>query len=160
MTEPTPPDRHSGRLAHDPRRYTRQNSRSISRRCLGAPGDFIGERPVNSVIHPAGLPINNLLIEVLRPPVESAQYTSMEFSNRLNDWKIQPSYGSVGDYFENAALESTWATIKRVIRHTHGASTHLTRPRLRTILFDYIETFYNRARHRAAAETYAASQAA
>ncbi len=31
-----------------------------------------GERPVNSFIHPAGLPINTSIIEVLRRPVESA----------------------------------------------------------------------------------------
>gem|GEM_PF-5222693 len=49
-----------------------QNSRSISRRCRGAPGDFIGDRPVNSVIHPAGLPINTSVIKVLRRPVESS----------------------------------------------------------------------------------------
>src|SRR5215213_4862959 len=51
---------------------TRQNARSTSRRCAGAPGDFIGDRPVNSFIHPAGLPINTSKIRVLRRPVESA----------------------------------------------------------------------------------------
>jgi hypothetical protein len=49
-----------------------QNERSTSRRCRGAPGDFIGDRPVNDVIHPAGLPINTSIIKVLRRPVESA----------------------------------------------------------------------------------------
>src|SRR4051794_41979156 len=49
-----------------------QNARSTSRRCAGAPGDFIGDRPVNSFIHPAGLPINTSKIRVLRRPVESA----------------------------------------------------------------------------------------
>ena len=45
------------------------------------------------------------------------QYTSLEFTNRLNDWKINASYGSVGDCYDNAAMESTWATIKiRVCR--------------------------------------------
>ncbi|MCU1367530.1 MAG: hypothetical protein JWN39_3169, partial [Ilumatobacteraceae bacterium] len=54
------------------RRDPLPDSRSISRRCAGAPDDFIGERPVKPVIHPAGLPINNLLRSVLRRPVESA----------------------------------------------------------------------------------------
>src|SRR5665648_435193 len=49
-----------------------QNSRSTSRRSDGAPGDFIGDLPVNSFIHPAGLPINTSTIKVLRRPVESA----------------------------------------------------------------------------------------
>jgi hypothetical protein len=36
------------------------------------PGDFIAERPVNSFIHPAGLPIATPLAEALRRPRESA----------------------------------------------------------------------------------------
>jgi hypothetical protein len=36
------------------------------------PGDFIGDLPVNSFIHPAGLPITTSSIEVLRRPPESA----------------------------------------------------------------------------------------
>src|SRR5215203_2800326 len=51
---------------------TRQNARSTSRRCAGAPGDFIGDRPVNAFIHPAGLPINTPNTWMLRRPVESA----------------------------------------------------------------------------------------
>ena len=94
------------------------------------------------------------------------QYTSLEFSNRLDDWNLRPSYRSTGDCFDNAAMEAVWATIKREIRHLHGNWRQLTRSELRTILFDYIETFYNRARHQAGlehrtpAETYAASRAA
>jgi hypothetical protein len=52
-------------------RISRQNARSTSRRQHGAPGDFIGDRPVNPVIHPAGLPINTSTITVLQRPVES-----------------------------------------------------------------------------------------
>ena len=36
------------------------------------PGDFIGALPVNSLIHPAGLPINTSTITMLRGPVESS----------------------------------------------------------------------------------------
>ena len=63
-------------------------------------------------------------------------------------------------------MESTWATIKRDIRHIYGDWKDITRSELRTILFDYIETFYNRTRHQAGlehrtpAEVYAASKAA
>jgi|GEM_PF-1097040 len=48
----------------------------------------------------------------------------------------------------------------------HGDWKHVTRSELRTILFDYIETFYNRPRHQAGlqhhtpAEVYAASAVA
>ena len=84
-----------------------QNSRSTSRRCDGAPGDFIGDRPVNSVIHPAGLPINNPLIEVVRPPVESSQFISIRYGERLAELGACPSIGSIGDSFDNALAEST-----------------------------------------------------
>jgi len=62
-------------------------------------------------------------------------------------------------------MESFWATLKREIIHIHGGWESLTRSGLRTILFDYIEVFYNRARHQARlehhtpAEAYAASAA-
>jgi transposase InsO family protein len=95
-----------------------------------------------------------------------SQYTSLEFSNRMTDWRINPSYSRTGVCFDNAAMESTWATIKREIRHLHGDWGQLTRSQLRTILFAYIETFYNRQRHQARlghrtpAEAYAAAPGA
>ena len=54
------------------------------------------ELPVNSLVHPAGRPINTSTIEVSRPPVEPSQYTSLEFSNRLADWNVHASYGQTG----------------------------------------------------------------
>ena len=102
----------------------------------------------------------------MRRPIESAQYTALEFSNRLAAWKITASYGSTGDCFDNAAMESTWAALKREIRHIYGDWEQMTRSQLRTVLFEYIEVFYNRQRHQARlghrtpAETYAASKAA
>ena len=94
------------------------------------------------------------------------QCTSIEFTNRLADWGLAASYGSVGNCFDNAAMEAFWATLKKEIRHIHGPLEQFTRSELRTILFDYIEVFYNRSRHqqgledRTPAETYAASRAA
>ena len=95
-----------------------------------------------------------------------AQYTSGEFSNRMTDWKINPSFGRTGVCFDNAAIEATWATMKREIRHLHGDWNDKTRSEMRTILFAYIETFYNRQRHQARlghrtpAETYTAATGA
>ena len=103
---------------------------------------------------------------MLQRPVEPGQYTSLEFTNRLGDWKINASYGSTGDCFDNAAMESTWAAIKRELLHIHGPFEQFTRSQMRTILFDHIEVFYNRQRHQARlghhtpAQTYAAQRAA
>jgi putative transposase len=104
--------------------------------------------------------------ELIHHADRGSQYTSLEFSNRLADWQVKASYGSTGDCWDNAAMESTWAAIKRDIRHIWGPWEDLTRSQLRTILFEYIEVFYNRQRHQARlghrtpAETYAASRAA
>lgn len=95
-----------------------------------------------------------------------SQYTAFQFTNWLDDNNIAASYGSVGDCFDNAAMESLWAALKRDLRHIHGGWEHFTRSELRAVLFDYIEVFYNRARHQAAldhqtpAEAYQASKAA
>jgi len=104
--------------------------------------------------------------DVVHHADRGSQYTSLTFSNSLADWGVTPSFGATGVCWDNAAMESTWATIKRDIRHIHGPWEDLTRSQLRTILFEYIETFYNRRRHQAGlehrtpAEVYAASKAA
>jgi hypothetical protein len=51
--------------------------------------------------------------------------------------------------WDNAPLESTWATTKREVEHIHGDWETMTRSQLRKILFDYIETFYSRRRNQA-----------
>ncbi len=104
--------------------------------------------------------------ELVHHADHGCQYTSLEFTNRLADWGLAGSYGSVGDCFDNAAMEAFWATLKKEIRHIWGPIETFTRSELRTILFDYIEVFYNRSRHqqglddRTPAETYAAARAA
>jgi len=105
-------------------------------------------------------------VELVHHADHGTQYTSLEFTNRLATWKLNGSYGSVGDAFDNAAMEAFWATLKKEVRHIWGPVGDRTRSELRTILFDYIEIFYNRSRHqvglgdRTPAETYAARRAA
>ena len=84
---------------------------------------------------------------MLRQPLEPGQYTSLEFTWRLHDWGLVGSWGTVGDPADNAAMESFWGILKREIRHIWGPWEQQTRSQLRTILFDYIEVFYNRRRH-------------
>jgi len=91
---------------------SRQNSRSTSRRSEGFPGDFIGERPVNSFIHPAGLPINTSMIEVLRRPVETANYASYEFATIIAELGIRQSVGRTGICYDNAMADSFFAALK------------------------------------------------
>ncbi|MEM1332745.1 MAG: IS3 family transposase [Actinomycetota bacterium] len=103
--------------------------------------------------------------EVIHHADRGPQFTSLEFSNRMTDWKLQASYGSTGDCFDNAAIESFWGALKRELRHIHGDLERFSRSEMRTILFDHIEVFYNRQRHQAGlahrtpAEVYAAAVA-
>ena len=91
-------------------------------------------------------PDNN---ELTHHPDRASQYTSLEFSTRLADWCIDPSYSRSGTCFDNAAMESTWATSKTEIHHIYGSWSEMTRSQLRTALFSYIETFHNRSPPRA-----------
>jgi putative transposase len=83
-----------------------QNCRSTLRRVFGAPGEIIAERPVNSLNHPAGLPIITPHIRVLRRPVESAQYRAIRYTERLEECEAVASVGSKGDSYDNAMAEA------------------------------------------------------
>jgi putative transposase len=48
----------------------------------------------------------------LRGPLESAQYTSLTYTDRLDELKIDPSVGSKGDAYDNAMAEAWVATFK------------------------------------------------
>ncbi|GAA3076507.1 hypothetical protein GCM10010467_02930 [Actinocorallia glomerata] len=43
---------------------------------------------------------------MLRRPIESAQYTSIRFTEHLQLEGIQPSIGAVGDAYDNSLMES------------------------------------------------------
>jgi transposase InsO family protein len=120
-----------------------QNKRSTSRRSAGAPGDFIGDLPVNAFIHPAGRPIDASTSEVLRRPVEFTQYTSDEFRGFCRDNGVRPSVGRTGSCFDNAVAESFFATIKKELVHVRPWPSIDT---LRNAVFEYIESYYNRRR--------------
>lgn len=135
----------------------------------GLAGWSMGERQTTDLVVSAlvmALARRNPHGDLVHHADRGRQYTALEFTNRLAAWGIDASYGSTGDCFDNAAMESTWAAIKREIRHIWGPWEQLTRSQLRTILFEYIEVFYNRQRHQARlghrtpAEVYAASNAA
>ncbi len=126
-----------------PLAISRQNKRSTSRRCVGFPGDFIGDLPVNAFIHPAGRPINTSTIKVLRRPVESTNYTSFRFGTRLADNGILPSMGSVGDSFDNALMENFFSTLKIELVYRRSWRT---RDEAENAIFAYIDGWYNTRR--------------
>jgi len=72
-----------------------------------------------------------------------AIYTSLAFGNRAAELGITRSFGSTGDCYDNAAVESLWATLKRDLNWIYGRKTWRSRDLLRSAVFDYIEGFYN-----------------
>ena len=71
------------------------------------------------------------------------QYTSASTQALLDQHHIQASMGSRGDCYDNAAMESFLASLKRERAHRR---TYSARSEARLDLFWYIEAFYNRER--------------
>lgn len=71
------------------------------------------------------------------------QYTCDEYRRLLDRYGITVSMSATGNCYDNAAMESFWATLKtELVHHEHYA----TRDEARRSIFEYIETFYNRQR--------------
>ena len=56
------------------------------------------------------------------------QYTSLDFVMAAGHAGLQLSFGSTGDCFDNAAMETFWATLKREIAHIRGPTGSGSRP--------------------------------
>jgi putative transposase len=72
-----------------------------------------------------------------------SQYTSTEFRAFCADHGVRPSVGKTGICYDNAVVESFFATLKKELIHTRPWPTMA---RLRTAIFEYIESYYNRKR--------------
>ena len=91
--------------------------------------------------------MNLLHHQVLRPPIESAQYTSGAFRARCEQAGVAVSMGRRGDAYDNAVAESFFATLEtELLDRTSSA----TRNQARSAVFDYIEGFYNPHRRHSA----------
>ena len=57
---------------------------------------------------------------MLQRPVESAQYVSIKYTERLAEAGIEPSVGSVGDSYHNALAETINGLYKAEVIHRRG----------------------------------------
>jgi transposase InsO family protein len=57
---------------------------------------------------------------LLRRPVESAQYLSIRYTERLAEAGIEPSVGSKGDSYDNALAESVIGLFKTEVIRRRG----------------------------------------
>jgi putative transposase len=80
---------------------------------------------------------------------KGTQYTSLDFAMAAGNATVTLSFGSTGDAYDNAAMETFWARLKTEIAHIRGSIRFDTRAEAHAYLFEFIEVFYNRQRHQA-----------
>lgn len=74
---------------------------------------------------------------------QGSQYAGRDFTAKLAGLGISPSMSRRGNCYDNAAMESFWATLKA---ECFDRELPPTRDQARAMIFDYIEGFYNRRR--------------
>lgn len=80
---------------------------------------------------------------------KGTQYTSLDFAFAAGNAEVQLSFGTTGDCFDNAAMETAWARLKVEIAWIRGSLWFESRAVAHAYLFEFIEVFYNRQRHQA-----------
>ena len=82
---------------------------------------------------------------MLRPPVETGQYTSWTFGHRLRAAGLLGSMGRVASSVDNTMIESFFSTLQRELLDTRR---WITCAELSSAIFEWIEAWYNpRRRH-------------
>ena len=76
-----------------------------------------------------------------------AQFTSWVFGEKIRSAGLLPSFGTVGDGYDNAIMESFWSSMQIELLNRRRWKT---RVELSTAMFEYIEVFYNRQRRHSA----------
>ncbi|MDN5684806.1 integrase core domain-containing protein [Corynebacterium glyciniphilum] len=74
---------------------------------------------------------------VLRPPVESAQYVAVRYTELLRDAEVVASVGTVGGPYDNAMAESFNSLYKAELIHNPGRWSGLDQVEFATM--EYIE---------------------
>ena len=72
-----------------------------------------------------------------------SEYASTSYQLLLHEKNIQVSMSKKGDCYDNAMIESFWATVKE---EGIGETIFSTRNEAKTVIFEYIEVYYNRKR--------------
>jgi len=79
---------------------------------------------------------------VLRRPLESAQYLSIKYTERLAEAGIEPSVGSVGDSYDNTLAETIDGLYKAEVIHRRGPWR--TMEALKFATLEWVDWFNNR----------------
>jgi putative transposase len=76
-----------------------------------------------------------------------SQYASEHYQRRLSEEGIECSMSRRGNCWDNAAMESFFASLKKELVHDED---YATREEAKASIFEYIEAFYNRVRRHSA----------
>jgi transposase InsO family protein len=79
---------------------------------------------------------------VLQRPLESSQYVSIKYTERLADAGLVPSVGSVGDSYDNALAETINGLYKAEVIHRRGPWRSLEAVEFATL--EWVDWFNNR----------------
>ena len=85
--------------------------------------------------------------ELLHHSDRGSQYVSEDYQRLLQNHGISCSMSRKGDCYDNAPMESFFATLKKELIHHED---YQTREEARQSIFEYIEVFYNRVRRHSA----------
>ena len=120
-----------------------QNRRRSSRPATGGrPGDSNGPLPDRSDRR-FRMVIATSFVMVLRRPLESAQYCSIDYQAELNKHGILISMSGKGNCYDNAMVETFFKTLRaELIR----GKIYRSKEEAREEIFKYVEVFYNRKR--------------
>jgi transposase InsO family protein len=122
-----------------------QNAARSSRRATGGlPGDRSAFR-VDRAERRVPVVIAASIARVLRRPVESAQYLSIRYTERLGEAGIAPSVGSVGDSYDNALAETVIGPFTTEIIRRLGPWRSLEAVELATL--EWVDWFNHRRLH-------------
>jgi putative transposase len=81
--------------------------------------------------------------QLLHHSDQGSQYTSEDFQRLLAEHGVTCSMSRRGDCWDNSAMESFFASLKKERVHRRN---YATRDQARADLFDYVERFYNQRR--------------
>ena len=81
--------------------------------------------------------------QLLHHSDRGVQYASDAYQHLLAQHGIGVSMSRRGDCYDNAMMESFWATLKTELVHQQK---YATREEARQSIFEYVEVFYNRKR--------------
>jgi putative transposase len=76
-----------------------------------------------------------------------SQYASTDYRQQLSAQNVRVSMSRTGNAYDNAPMESFFATLKTELIHRRHYQNHRE---AKSDIFEYIEVFYNRQRHHSA----------